>query len=259
MNTGIRNIVLIGSGNIAEFFGGIFLQHGCRILQVISRNPDTGQALAHRLGADYSPLYHIHTEADLVLIAVNDDAIPAVAEAIDMRNAIVCHCAGAVDLDVLKRFERRAVIYPLQSMKGTLPVSEVPLLTEASTENSLSEIEQFLLACGFTTYRTPSSQRQYYHLAAVFANNFSNAMLTASETISKTYSLDADVFKPLIRRTFENALLNTAHLSQTGPAVRQDKATMQKHLALLDDHEALQNLYQAVSGFIAEQKTKESE
>jgi len=259
MNIPIRNIVLIGSGNIAAYFGTVFAEHGCIILQVISRNPETGKTLAEKLGADYSARYHISDTADLVLIAVNDDAISAVAEAIDMRNAIVCHCAGAVDLDVLKRFERRAVIYPLQSMKGTLPVSEVPLLTEASTENSLSEIEQLLSACGFTCLRTPSSRRLYYHLAAVFANNFSNAMLSASETIESTYGLDSDVFKPLIRRTFENALLNTAHLSQTGPAIRQDAATMQKHVELLKGHDALIALYQAVSGFIADRKTKESE
>lgn len=257
MNTSIRNIVLIGSGNIADFFGTVFAGHGYRILQVISRNPETGKALADKLGADYSAQYHIAETADLILIAVNDDAISAVAEAINISTAMVCHCAGAVDIDVLKRFDRRGVVYPLQSMKGHLPVSEVPLLTEASETNSLTELEQLLSACGFTCFTTPSSRRLYYHLAAVFANNFSNAMLSASESIENTYGLDADVFKPLIRRTFENALLNTAHSSQTGPAIRQDKATMQKHLDLLKVHPTLHDLYQSVSGFIAALNAKD--
>jgi predicted short-subunit dehydrogenase-like oxidoreductase (DUF2520 family) len=211
MSTPIRNIVLIGSGNIAAYFGTVFMNSACRILQVISRNSLTGKALAHTLGAEYSHQYHINEAAQLVLIAVNDDAIPDVAEAIGKSNALVCHCAGAVDLSALDRFEHRGVIYPLQSMKGHLPASEVPLLLEAGSEQLLSEMEHLLHACGFTCHRTPSALRLYYHLAAVFANNFSNAMLSASEDIGNAYGLDADVLKPLVRHTFERALLNTAN------------------------------------------------
>jgi predicted short-subunit dehydrogenase-like oxidoreductase (DUF2520 family) len=142
----------------------------------------------------------------------------------------------------------------LQSIKGVKPVSEVPVLIETCHQNTQDAIEQLLNTCGFVFQEADSEQRVKYHLAAVFANNFTNAILAASENFAEANHLDVRILKPLIRHTFENALQNSAAQSQTGPAIRNDQVTMQKHLDLLNGQEDLIEVYKTISRFIASKK-----
>jgi predicted short-subunit dehydrogenase-like oxidoreductase (DUF2520 family) len=159
-----------------------------------------------------------------------------------------------VSLEVLGKFPNRGIIYPLQSIKGVKPVSEVPLLIETSSQNTQTSIEQLLNTCGFLFKQADSEQRAKYHLAAVFANNFTNAILAASEKIVEANNLDVQFLKPLIRHTFENALQNSASHSQTGPAIRNDQVSMEKHISLLQGQDDLLQVYKTLSQFIASKK-----
>jgi predicted short-subunit dehydrogenase-like oxidoreductase (DUF2520 family) len=254
MNNAIRNIALIGSGNVANFFAHVFHQKGFSITQVVSRNPESGKQLAASVNSNYFPEYNSDLKCDLLIIAVNDDTIQAVIETLNLPQTIVCHTAGSVALDVLGKFSNRGIIYPLQSIKGVKPVSEVPLLIETSGNGTQTAIEQLLNSCGFLFKQADSEQRSKYHLAAVFANNFTNAILAASEKIVEANDLDVQFLKPLIRHTFENALQNSASQSQTGPAIRKDQVSMQKHLSLLEGQDDLVEVYKTLSKFIASKK-----
>lgn len=246
----IRNITLIGSGNVAEFFGRQFLANGLNIVELVSRNAEKGKALADLLQTKYSEAYQTKEISDLVLIAVNDDSIAEVAEKLPYQKGLVCHTAGAVSIDVLKRFERRGILYPLQSLREWRNKEEVPLLIETALKEDETALIKLVSDCGFTSEAADSEKRMYYHLAAVFANNFSNAMLAVSEKISRQHGLNHRILQPLIRKTMENALNFTAEQSQTGPAIREDIKTMQKHLSLLENDQMLNLVYNTISELI---------
>jgi predicted short-subunit dehydrogenase-like oxidoreductase (DUF2520 family) len=254
MINAIRNIALIGSGNVANFFAHVFHQKGFSITQIVSRNADSGKKLAASVDSKYFTEYNADLNCDLLIVAVNDDTIQAVIETLHLSNTIICHTAGSVALDVLGKFFNRGILYPLQSIKVVKPVSEVPLLIETSNQETLKSIEQLLNTCGFLFKQADSEQRAKYHLAAVFANNFTNAILSASEKIVEANNLDVQFLKPLIRHTFENALQNSASQSQTGPAIRKDQVSIQKHLSLLEGQEDLVEVYKTLSNFIASKK-----
>ena len=254
MSSSIRNIALVGSGNVANFFAHVFHQKGFVITQIVSRNQESGKQLAASVHAQYAQEYNVELTCDLLIVAVNDDTIQSVIEALDLPNTIVCHTAGSVSLEVLGKFPNRGIIYPLQSIKGVKPVSEVPLLIETSSQNTQTSIEQLLNTCGFLFKQADSEQRAKYHLAAVFANNFTNAILAASEKIVEANNLDVQFLKPLIRHTFENALQNSASHSQTGPAIRNDQVSMEKHISLLQGQDDLVQVYKTLSQFIASKK-----
>jgi predicted short-subunit dehydrogenase-like oxidoreductase (DUF2520 family) len=254
MSGAIRNIALIGSGNVANFFAHVFHQKGFAITQIVSRNQDSGESLANSVASKYFNEYNTELKADLLIVAVNDDTIQSVVENLGLHQTIVCHTAGSVALDVLGKFSKRGIIYPLQSIKGVKPVSDVPLLIETKGEDTQIAIEQLLNTCGFLFKQADSEQRSRYHLAAVFANNFTNAILAASEKIVEANHLDVQFLKPLIRHTFENALQNSASQSQTGPAIRKDQVSMQKHLSLLKGQDDLVEVYKTLSQFIAAKK-----
>ncbi len=248
----IRNIALIGSGNIAVFFGTVFKNNGFTISKVISRNKESGKALALELETEYSASYVLGSETDLVVIAVNDDSIREVVDRLEVVDTIVCHTAGTISIEALAKFKSFAVLYPLQSIKTKLPPEEVPLLLECSENEVYTVMEALIRSTHFTFEKADSETRMYYHLAAVFANNFSNAMVAASEQLLASNHLNADILKPLIKKTFENILLYTAKNAQTGPAKRDDHTTMEKHLELLKGNTYLQEIYASISSYIQE-------
>ena len=87
------------------------------------------------------------------------------------------------------------------------------------------------------------------HLAAVFANNFTNAMYGIAYQIFKENCLEWSLIFPLLEHTLEKAMKNKPSLVQTGPAKRNDVSIMQKHFDALNDEE-LRKLYSTLSTII---------
>ena len=77
-------------------------------------------------------------------------------------------------------------------------------------------------------------------------------MLTLAETICNEHQLPFEILKPLILETFSKAILSGPRDSQTGPAVRRDQKTIEKHLYLLADHPELTVIYKALTKSIIE-------
>ena len=80
-----------------------------------------------------------------------------------------------------------------------------------------------------------SEKRLSIHLAAVFGCNFTNALYAVSYKILENAfrKSEAKLLNPILQQSF-NKMLNIGPVSaQTGPAKRNDKITMQKHIALL--------------------------
>jgi predicted short-subunit dehydrogenase-like oxidoreductase (DUF2520 family) len=94
--------------------------------------------------------------------------------------------------------------------------------------------------------------RRQLHLAAVFANNFSNHMAHLGQSLCRQAGLPEELLRPLLRETFSKLDALTAYESQTGPARRGDRETQQAHLNLLTDP-LQRELYQKISESI--QKT----
>ncbi|HEY0899012.1 MAG TPA: DUF2520 domain-containing protein, partial [Sphingobacteriaceae bacterium] len=92
-----------------------------------------------------------------------------------------------------------------------------------------------------------SVQRRALHVAAVFACNFTNHLYALASGILQKNELDFDLLRPLIRETAEKVQTFLPEEVQTGPAVRGDQQTMNKHLELLQDNPELLELYRKLS------------
>ncbi|MEO0900938.1 MAG: DUF2520 domain-containing protein, partial [Bacteroidota bacterium] len=82
-------------------------------------------------------------------------------------------------------------------------------------------------------YDINSDQRKKLHLAAVFANNFSNHLFHISETLCEKEDLPFELLKPLILETVKKLETLSPKDAQTGPARRDDSTSIEKHLELL--------------------------
>ena len=96
-------------------------------------------------------------------------------------------------------------------------------------------------------YSANSEQREQLHLSAVFACNFLNYMLSISSEIVKKQSLPFEILSPLIRETIDKALDKNPTKMQTGPALRNDTETLNKHIKLLQDSRDWQKIYSLIS------------
>lgn len=252
------NIVILGSGNIATHLGKAFLEDGHTILQVYSRNKANAQALATVLDADaVDSTAEITGDANLYVVAVTDRAITAVtADLPQNTNAIVAHCSGATSIDVLERFPLHGVIYPVQSLNKSVEASlqNIPFGIEGSDAKTATRLLLLIHDISPKSFLCDSGQRLALHTAAVFANNFSNMLFQVAYTILQEHGLSFDLLKPLILETAQKVQNQLPKDVQTGPAIRGDAETIQKHLKLLEKNPDWVILYKQLSEEITKQR-----
>ncbi len=253
-------IVILGSGNLAWHLGNILQKTGQSILQVYSPTEPHASQFANQLKTSYTTnLQKILPNADLYILAIADDAIYKVCKNPDLKQIIAnkpcVHTAGSADMTALSKIsENTGVFYPLQTFSKNKAVNfkEIPICLEANSENTMQLLKNIAKKISSNIHIITSEQRQQLHLAAVFACNFSNHFYALAEVILKPKNISFDLLKPLIKQTTNKALLSVSPKnSQTGPAIRKDFKTMEKHIASLSASPNLQELYKLVSNSIS--------
>lgn len=254
------DIVLIGSGKVATHLGRALQQAGLPVTQVYSPTAKNARKLGRELqAAAVSSPSQIFDFAELYIIAVKDDAVAQVVKNMPDVHGLVVHTSGSVALDVISsRFENAGVLYPLQtfSVRRKPDFRSIPLCIETSNKPALVLLKQVAKKLSSHVKVIDSAQRRQLHLAAVFANNFTNHFYTLAEELLQEQQLDFSLLHPLIRETAEKAIAITPAKAQTGPALRNDKKVMQAHLDLLKKNPKLAALYQQLSAGIRQSSKK---
>ncbi len=249
----MHNIVCIGAGKLANQLMPALEREGYDIVQVYSRTEAKAKSLADHLhrASFTTDISQIQPDADLYFFAVKDDAIEFVAQEVsylDNEKSMFVHSSGILSMDALP-FNRRGIFYPLQtfSENHTVDWKNTPLLITAATEALTTSLTTLAEKISNLVYKVGDNDRAVLHVAAVFANNFTNHMLALAERICNEHHVSFDILKPIIRETVVKALEAGPANSQTGPAVRGDQHTIEKHLRLLADDPALRELYQKIT------------
>jgi predicted short-subunit dehydrogenase-like oxidoreductase (DUF2520 family) len=240
-------IVLLGSGNVATHLGPALLKAKHKIVQVWSRDKGHAKDLATPLKAQaITDLQEVRKDADLYIIAVRDDAILEVANSLHLTNQKVVHTSGSTDINILKGVsEKYGVIYPIQTFSKHKPLDfeSVSVLVEGNTPEVASKLYSLASQISGHVQVLDSHKRLALHIAAVFACNFTNYLYTLSEEILAEQQLDFDLLRPLIAETAAKAQQFPPINMQTGPAVRNDMDTVNKHLEFLESKPELYKLY----------------
>lgn len=182
-------------------------------------------------------------DADVYLLCVKDEIIEALSEKIKTRGLVV-HCAGGISINELKGTSRKGVFYPLQSFtkERSLSFDELPFCIEALEQKDQQLLCEFAQQLGGIPHIMNTEKRAYLHMIAVWVNNFSNHMLHLGSDLSQKHQIPFEMFRPLIEETFKKALSMGPQNTQTGPALRQDLKTIQKHFDLITDQD-IKKLY----------------
>ena len=256
----VKNIVVIGSGNVASGLAPLFQNAGYKIIQIYSRNSKSAEYLAKILSVPYiTDLRKIEKNAWLYLIAVKDDSVKGLVMSMGKNPGLMVHTSGSIDMDVFDRYsENHGVFYPLQTFSAdtALSVDKFPICIEANTLVNLEKLKTIAssIAGRENVYKITSHQRKIIHLAAVFACNFTNHFYTIAQSILQKEHLPFDLLKPLILETAQKIKSLSPSGSQTGPAVRNDNKIMETQLRLLSDSPEYKQLYKIISRSIVKAK-----
>jgi predicted short-subunit dehydrogenase-like oxidoreductase (DUF2520 family) len=251
-------VILIGSGNVAMHLGQALLEADVEIVQVYSQHIAHAKTLAKKLKAKaISSISKIKADGALIILAIKDDAIAGVVKKLKVSDGIVVHTSGSISIDVLKKFHQHGIIYPLQTFSKNRKVDfrNIPVCIEGSDVSTLLSLSNIAETISDCVYHLDSKQREEVHLAAVFANNFTNHLYALSEEILQKNKLPFDLLRPLILETAEKVQSLSPLEAQTGPALRKDQSVMKKHLALLKKHPQLKKIYSEISAGISKKST----
>jgi hypothetical protein len=72
-------------------------------------------------------------------------------------------------------------------------------------------------------------------------------MLTSGKAVAERAEIPFSLLEPLIRETFIKALVSGPENSQTGPAFRNDKGTVRKHIDLLSFSPEMRRVYREIT------------
>ena len=243
----VITVNIVGSGNVAWHLATQLVRSTqVELQQWASRNND--------VSALFSALQSYHTSleklrpAQLTILAVSDTAIAGVSTALPYTDQLVVHTSGSTAMEVLDNKNKKGVFYPLQTFtKGiALDFTVIPICLEAQDEISYTTLKTVASALSEKIHTITTTQRKQLHLAAVFANNFTNHCYTVAQEICEKHELPFELLHELIKETTHKALHTTPNQSQTGPAKRGDTTTLEKQKETLDSA-AYQELYTALS------------
>lgn len=228
----IQEISIVGLGLVGQTLTTHFLSKGLKIKQIVSRKPVENPDAS----IEYIKQLNQLKPVDLVLICVNDQALVDVVAQIP-ENQLIAYTSGAVELKNFQTTEHVAVCYPLQSFAHLNPaaVKDIPILIEAQS----SAVEDLLKDFAFRYFDTcqvmDSEKRAQLHIAAVFANNFTNHLIDLAQKHCEANNLSFELLLPLIKESAQKWKSIPASELQTGPAKRGDWNVIEQHKSHLSE------------------------
>lgn len=239
------SVVIIGAGNLAtHIFKAFNKANNVSVVQWFNRDLKRIEPYKNSISItnDFSKL----VDADLYILAISDDAISEFSEQLPFHDKLVVHTSGTVGIHDLDKKHRRGVFYPLQtfSKEHDIDFKDVPICIEAIEKSDLQILKELAQTIESPYYKINTEQRQILHLSAVYVNNFTNHLYRIAHEISDAKGINFDILKPLILETAKKVQTLSPYLAQTGPAKRNDKKTIKKHLKLIEnkDHKAIYEL-----------------
>jgi len=201
-------------------------------------------------------------EADVVLLAVGDDALPGLVA--DLARAgvvrpgqVVLHLSGAQTSEVLAPLQDQGAVagsmHPLMTVSGE-PSRAAPHFRGATfaLEGEFEAVrvaDGLVRALGGIPAMIAPEAKAAYHAGAVFASNYLVTALEVAERLLGAAGMPAEAARaarlPLARATLENVAALGPAAALTGPVARGDAATVRRHREAMDPDQ--RRLYDALA------------
>lgn len=236
---------------MAGFLAPALARAGFTITEIIARDNSSAmkraQKLARSIRARAVEMENAELASEIVWLAVPDRMIRVVAESLakqpNLRTVrFAFHSSGALGSGELEPIKRRglaiASVHPLMTfIPGMKPaLSGVPFAMEGDSR-AIAKAREIVRAIGGKSFDLLQKHKAGYHAWATLTSPLLLAYLATLEKAAREAGLNRQRARrmslPILRQTLENyAALGPAN-SFTGPFIRGDVGTINRHLALM--------------------------
>lgn len=242
-----KQIAVIGPGKVGVTIAMMAKSAGLTVVAIGGRNSERVSLASSLLGRDVhqGSIFEAAGKAEVVLIAVSDDAIESVCTELASskslkKGTVVAHFSGALTSEVLRTAKEAGCVvasaHPLRSFAqpGVNAARAGEYWFVEGDEEATVVMESIIGSIGGCVARITKEAKPLYHAASVVACNYLVALLDVSYQLMKETGVDADVARdalmPLVLGTIENISKIGPEKALTGPISRGDKETVSLHL-----------------------------
>lgn len=248
-------VAIVGPGRVGQALGRLLKESGVRIRWVVARRRAAARRAVRFIGGG-KPLPLLDprlTEAAIIILTTSDGALSEVARQLanrpDKPNAwrgkVVLHTCGSLPSAVLQPLKRQGAaigaLHPFQIVPS--PSAGVRNLRgcywgiegdPAATRTARACVVRALEGVSFNVR---PRQKTLYHLAAFLVCPTLVTLMERSARLLKRAGVPGGVARPMLQQFVTKTAANFTELGAkralTGPAVRGDWATLERHLAAL--------------------------
>lgn len=238
---------VVGAGKVGAVLGAALARAGHEVVAVSAVSQASRERAADLLpGVPVRPVPEVVTAAELVLLAVPDDALADLARGLSTTGVwqagqIVAHTSGrhgAAVLDAVRAHHAFPIaMHPAMTFTGS--ALDLERLHECcfgvtADEAILPIAAALVLDMGAEPVTVAEEDRIAYHCALAHGSNHLVTLTSQAMQILDSAGVDqpAHVLRPLLYAALDNALrLRDAAL--TGPVARGDVGTVRTHLEVL--------------------------
>ena len=248
------SVTIVGPGRLGQALGRLLAQAGVAIDLVAARQLARARKAARFIGTGRpaasrrSPL----NRAEVILLTTADAAIEPVARALaargaDWRGKVVLHTCGSLPSSVLKPLARRGAaigsIHPFQTVPNPATgVRNLPGCYWAieGDPHARAVGARIVRRLDGKPFPIRPGRKVLYHASAFLVCPTLLALLDQSERLLDRVGVPSRIARPMlagfVSETVENFAKLGARRALTGPAMRGDWPTIEKHLRELRRH-----------------------
>lgn len=240
-------IGLLGAGRLGTALTGELYRRGLSVVAIADRDSEKAKILTDHFCTSLVTTKELAQRADLVIIAVPDDAIAEVAQELsetgDWQDKIALHTSGSRSSEVLSPLKAVGAavgsIHPLQSFSGG---ESIPAGTVYGIEGDAIAVDAAQKLARFLDGRPlmlTSENKPLYHAAACMAANYLVTLLDLAQKMLISAGLQEGeaipALFPLVDGVLGNVRRNGTVKGLTGPIVRGDAETVAAHLTAITE------------------------
>jgi len=259
---GKARIAMVGAGNLGGALAVELRGAGYAIDTVVlhsGRSQARARAVGRRVGARVAASLK-GSRADVVWICVPDASVAAAADVlakqIEWKGRVALHSSGALTSDALSVLRAHgaavASVHPMMTfVRGSwASLAGVPFAVEGDAA-AVRAARRIVRDLAGESYTIQKAEKAAYHAWGTFASPLMTALLAATERVAEAAGVRGKKARgrmaPILRQTLENYLAYGAAGAFSGPMIRGDVETVQKHLRALREQPPARDVYLALA------------
>ncbi|WP_333781266.1 Rossmann-like and DUF2520 domain-containing protein [Oceanirhabdus sp. W0125-5] len=238
-------ISFVGAGKVGFTLGKYFKLNGLNIEGFFSNNPDSAIAASDFIGCSYfSSLDDLVKNSEIIFITTNDDSIIEVwkkLKDLNIEGKIICHCSGSLSSEIFYDINNSGAyqysihpMYPFKDKYNSYKNFKTAYFSMEGHPKYFDYLKGLLESLGNSVLSIPKERKGEYHLANVMVSNLVLSLINIGVETLSNCGVDSETalkaMAPLINSNIENILSQSFENAITGPVVRGDVNTLNKHI-----------------------------